>query len=289
MHRRRRRRGRRPARRRRGRRRCRPRASTASTPTARSALLREQVAVGQRPAGSARSCARWPTRLRALLPDGRFEAVPGPSRACATSSACCPGREPAIVVGAHYDTRGRAARLRRRQRRRRGHRGGRRAGPHAGGAPRPGERPRGALRAVRRRGGAARLDRLRAPMRCAARRPTPRAHAREVALDDPARLRRQQGPAAPARGQLGHRRSGRGCAPRPGASACRRVFPATTRWGSSTTTRRSSTPASRRSTSSTSPTATGHRRATRSTSSRARSLDAVGETVLELVREQRAR
>lgn len=65
------------------------------------ALLREQVErYGVRPAGSANS-RRLATRLRPLLPGGRFEAVPGGLR---NIVGRLPGRLPAIVLGAHYDT-----------------------------------------------------------------------------------------------------------------------------------------------------------------------------------------
>jgi glutaminyl-peptide cyclotransferase len=65
-------------------------------------LLREQVELGPRPAGSHTS-RRLALRLRRLLPDGRFEAVPGGLR---NVVGTVPGREPGyIVVGAHYDTK----------------------------------------------------------------------------------------------------------------------------------------------------------------------------------------
>lgn len=64
------------------------------------ALIREQVAYGPRPAGSAAS-RRLAVRLRDLLPGGRFEAVPGGLR---NVVGRVPGRRPAIVLGAHYDT-----------------------------------------------------------------------------------------------------------------------------------------------------------------------------------------
>jgi hypothetical protein len=63
-------------------------------------LVREQVAYGPRPAGSAAS-RRLAVRLRGLLPAGRFEAVPGGLRNVVGS---LPGRPPAVVLGAHYDT-----------------------------------------------------------------------------------------------------------------------------------------------------------------------------------------
>lgn len=65
-------------------------------------LVRAQVAVGQRPAGSPRlrSLAR---RLRLLLPSGRFEAIPG-EPGLRNVVGVLPGRGPAVVLGAHYDT-----------------------------------------------------------------------------------------------------------------------------------------------------------------------------------------
>lgn len=66
-------------------------------------LVREQVELGPRPAGSkqARVLAE---RLRKLLPGGRFEPVPGGLR---NVVGRIPGREPGsvVVVGAHYDTK----------------------------------------------------------------------------------------------------------------------------------------------------------------------------------------
>jgi glutaminyl-peptide cyclotransferase len=65
------------------------------------ALLREQVEMGPRPAGSATS-RRLAVRLRRLLPRGRFERVPHGLRNVVGTLR---GREPGyIVVGAHYDT-----------------------------------------------------------------------------------------------------------------------------------------------------------------------------------------
>ncbi len=66
------------------------------------ALLREQVEMGPRPAGSATS-RKLALRLRDLLPRGRFERVPGGLR---NVVGTVPGRERGyIVVGAHYDTK----------------------------------------------------------------------------------------------------------------------------------------------------------------------------------------
>jgi Peptidase family M28 len=65
-------------------------------------LLREQVELGPRPAGSATS-RKLARRLRRLLPRGRFEAVPGGLR---NVVGAIPGREPGyVVLGAHYDTK----------------------------------------------------------------------------------------------------------------------------------------------------------------------------------------
>jgi peptidase M28-like protein len=65
-------------------------------------LLREQVELGPRPAGSATS-RRLARRLRKLVPHGRFEAVPGGLR---NVVGTIPGREPGyVVLGAHYDTK----------------------------------------------------------------------------------------------------------------------------------------------------------------------------------------
>jgi glutaminyl-peptide cyclotransferase len=66
------------------------------------ALLREQVQrYGWRPAGSP-ALRRLAVRLRKLLPDGRFEAIPGHA-GLRNVVGSVPGRMPAIVVGAHYD------------------------------------------------------------------------------------------------------------------------------------------------------------------------------------------
>ena len=67
------------------------------------AWLRRQVALGPRPAGS-RASRRLADQLRAALPGGRFQAVPGGLRNVVASVR---GREPRrfVVVGAHYDTK----------------------------------------------------------------------------------------------------------------------------------------------------------------------------------------
>jgi glutaminyl-peptide cyclotransferase len=67
------------------------------------ALLVEQVErYGPRPAGSAAS-RRLRSRLRGLLPRGRSERIPG-HPGLANVVGVVPGRRPAVVVGAHYDT-----------------------------------------------------------------------------------------------------------------------------------------------------------------------------------------
>ena len=63
--------------------------------------LRAQVALGPRPAGSAAS-RRLAERLRSRLPGGRFDPVPGGLR---NVVGVLPGRGAPILVGAHYDTK----------------------------------------------------------------------------------------------------------------------------------------------------------------------------------------
>jgi glutaminyl-peptide cyclotransferase len=68
------------------------------------ALLREQVVeFGPRPAGSP-ALRRLSSRLRSLLPRGRFERVPG-HPGLRNVVGIVPGTKPAIVIGAHYDTK----------------------------------------------------------------------------------------------------------------------------------------------------------------------------------------
>jgi glutaminyl-peptide cyclotransferase len=66
------------------------------------AFLKRQVALGPRPAGSAPS-RRLAALLKASVPRGRYQPVPGDLR---NVVATVPGREPNrfVVVGAHYDT-----------------------------------------------------------------------------------------------------------------------------------------------------------------------------------------
>jgi glutaminyl-peptide cyclotransferase len=65
-------------------------------------LIRRQVAVGQRPAGSPQLRA-LAERLRPLLPNGRFEDVPD-HPGLRNVVGVLAGRKPAIVLGAHYDS-----------------------------------------------------------------------------------------------------------------------------------------------------------------------------------------
>jgi len=61
-----------------------------------------QLRAGQRLAGSPQ-LRRLAVRLRRMLPRGRFERVPG-DRGLRNIVGIVPGRRPAIVIGAHYDT-----------------------------------------------------------------------------------------------------------------------------------------------------------------------------------------
>jgi hypothetical protein len=61
-----------------------------------------QLQYGQRPAGSPQ-LRRVARRLRALLPRGRFEPVPN-NPDLRNIVGTIPGRRPAVVIGAHYDT-----------------------------------------------------------------------------------------------------------------------------------------------------------------------------------------
>ncbi len=73
-------------------------------------LLRLQVdRYGPRPAGSA-NLRRLAARLRTLLPEGQFEPLPSdldPAGRLRNVVGRIPGRQPAIVVGAHYDVEAR--------------------------------------------------------------------------------------------------------------------------------------------------------------------------------------
>jgi glutaminyl-peptide cyclotransferase len=65
-------------------------------------IAERQVEYGQRPAGSAQ-LRRLALRLRPLLPNGRFEPVAG-EPGLRNVVGTLPGRRPGIVIGAHYDT-----------------------------------------------------------------------------------------------------------------------------------------------------------------------------------------
>ena len=69
------------------------------------ALVRRQVDVGPRPAGS-QQLRRLADELRPMLPDGTFEPSPatGPQQGLRNIVGVLPGRAPAILIGAHYDT-----------------------------------------------------------------------------------------------------------------------------------------------------------------------------------------
>jgi Peptidase family M28 len=66
------------------------------------ALIRRELSYGQRPAGSPQ-LRRLAEVLRRELPNGRFEAVKG-HPGLRNIVGTLPGRGPAIVVGAHYDS-----------------------------------------------------------------------------------------------------------------------------------------------------------------------------------------
>jgi glutaminyl-peptide cyclotransferase len=66
------------------------------------ALIRRQVGAGQRPAGSPQLRA-LAEQLRPMLPNGRFEEVPD-HPGLRNIVGVLPGRKPAIVLGAHYDS-----------------------------------------------------------------------------------------------------------------------------------------------------------------------------------------
>jgi glutaminyl-peptide cyclotransferase len=68
-------------------------------------LVDRQVGVGQRPAGSPQ-LRHLATKLRPLLPHGRFEPFPSTGRQQGLRNIVgdIPGRAPAILIGAHYDT-----------------------------------------------------------------------------------------------------------------------------------------------------------------------------------------
>jgi glutaminyl-peptide cyclotransferase len=80
-----------------------PRATTHRFDAARALrTVRLQLAAGQRPAGSPQ-LRRVAEQLRAMLPNGRFEDVPG-NPGLRNVVGSLPGAQPAVVLGAHYDT-----------------------------------------------------------------------------------------------------------------------------------------------------------------------------------------
>lgn len=65
-------------------------------------LIKQQLQYGQRPAGSPQ-LRRLARKLKADLPRGHFERIPG-EPGLRNVIGVVPGTQPAIVVGAHYDT-----------------------------------------------------------------------------------------------------------------------------------------------------------------------------------------
>jgi hypothetical protein len=68
------------------------------------AELRRQVEMGPRPAGSAAS-RRLAARIRRALPRGRYEQIGPAHPGLRNVVGRLPGRKPAVVVAAHYDTK----------------------------------------------------------------------------------------------------------------------------------------------------------------------------------------
>ena len=231
-------------------RRVRHRACRQPEPLRRRACLAAdelQVDAGQRTAGSPQ-LRRLARQLRPLLPHGRFEPLPG--RGLRNVVGTLPGTKPGIVLGAHYDMLAKP----------RGFVG---ANNGAAGSAIVIE----AARALARMTAPASARELRfvlfdgeepaaaCPRRrptstrsaCAARAPTS-PPSRPDHDDDPARLRRQPGPAAAARGDLHAGALDASCArrrARPARLGLPRARPARR---SPTTTRPSCAPESRPST-----------------------------------------
>ena len=65
-------------------------------------LIKLQLRYGQRPAGS-RQLRRLAVKLRDRMPRGRFERIPG-EPGLRNIVGVVPGKLPAVVIGAHYDT-----------------------------------------------------------------------------------------------------------------------------------------------------------------------------------------
>ena len=180
-------------------------------------LLRRQVELGPRPAGSPES-RRLARLLKRIVPRGRYQEVPGGLR---NVIGTVRGREPGyVVVGAHYDTKdipgfvgandgasgtAVAAQL---------------ARTHQAAAA------HGQVRLLRRRGGAARHARQPTSRRrgCAAAR-SPRRRSRTPARWSCSTSSGDRRADDPLRGELDARACGGSCAPRRGASARCAVFP----------------------------------------------------------------
>ena len=167
--------------------------STASTAPRPGTCSSSRSSCGPRPAGSEASRA-LAARLRGLVPNGRYQSVPGGLRNVVGSVR---GREPGyIVVGAHYDTKDLPGFV--------GANDGASGTAVVAELARTIRRPRhdSPVRVLRRRGEPSRG--VRRPVRGAraarleGRRPAIRRRAR----DGPARLRRRPAAADPARGQL---------------------------------------------------------------------------------------
>ena len=217
-------------------------------------LVERQVEVGQRPAGSPQ-LRRLAEELRPLLPGGRFEPVPG-EPGLRNVVGTLPGRRPGIVVGAHYDTlvkpkgfvganngaAGTAVVIE--------------AARAVAAAERKLADPEGGAREVRfvlfdGEEPAAGLPEESADFYHSGLRGSRAyvaAHPDRTARDGAPRLRRQQGPEAPARGQLAHRALVPASRPRRAGSARSTSSRRTPPTRSPTTTRPSSAPGSRRST-----------------------------------------
>lgn len=65
-------------------------------------MIKLQIGYGQRPAGSPQ-LRRLAEKLKDRMPDGKFERIPGEPK-LRNIVGIVPGKKPALVVGAHYDT-----------------------------------------------------------------------------------------------------------------------------------------------------------------------------------------
>ena len=191
----------------------RPATSIASTsaPPGRGSSPRSSSAPGRPGRRASRKLA---ARLKAALPRGSYQLVPGGLR---NVVGFVRGRDPTPVRRRRGPLRHEGhPRLRRRERRRRRHR---RPRPARADAPAAHDRPFRGLPRARRRGGARRHPGREVPPVRAPRREGRGADLPEGEGDDPARLRREQGPGhSRARGSR-TRRCGSGYAGRRPASA----------------------------------------------------------------------